>query len=215
MVLNTEKLLRRIPNCSILILYPTPYNILITEFGILRGSLNKCNVSLYFENHSPTILQLAAGDRVVAGALSEDIAIMGENPRLLAKKDESLKEYLPFRRKFDEIVSVSPVNVPKSNKDYSWLLTVSSPILKAQSKFYLVGTERQPAFQWLWTAEENNKLAEYGYKRSSPKGIRKVEVAEARFKALKTSVITNPPPWMPPTINLEKKGIQVVLQKQQ
>ena len=40
--LEHRKLLRSIPNCSILILYPTPYNILITKFGIFRGSLKQC-----------------------------------------------------------------------------------------------------------------------------------------------------------------------------
>jgi hypothetical protein len=173
-----------------------------------RELINRCNYVHYFDNTTFRILQIASGNRVFPGALSEDIRIWssprGNEPKILVTPTESLVQYLPAGMLFDEVLAVNANNPGVA--DHSWIFTVAAPVLKSGGRLILVGLKT--AASLIWAVNKEAQIDTIGFTKSNPTkstgpgvGGNSID-AESQYKALGASytVVT---PGSPGTFSMQ------------
>jgi hypothetical protein len=160
-----------------------------------RQSKNRWNVALYFQLTSAdqTILQLAAGDHVYPGALSEDVNQYTDKtePKLLANVGEQLTQYLPAGQRFAKVLVINARNLIRRNTDYQWLFETAAPVMQPGATIVIVGVDQnQPAIAWA-TANEL-AISKLGFTKLSPVAAGAVEAAPPDIRAMQGSTSGGP-----------------------
>ena len=156
-----------------------------------RINKNGFNVAAYFQGtpDQDTTLQIAAGQNVVPGALSEDIRIYGTEPALLVTLDESLARYLPAGKSFAKVIVVNARNISKRNLSYQWVFAISAPVLRSRGTLTIVGVDPdQPSIAWVLRNEET--VRQLGFFRLSPGRRGMVQRAPETIRSMKGSMET-------------------------
>jgi hypothetical protein len=151
-----------------------------------RRSKNTCNVAYYFQTTPGTaILQIAAGDNVYPGALSEDVNQYADKsqPKLLANVGEQLAQYLPAGKLFNKVVVVNARNLTRKDIDYKWIFDIAGPVMASGATIVIAGVDQnQPSMQWM-TANEQI-ISSLGFTKVSPATAGATEQAEAAIRSL-------------------------------
>ena len=160
-----------------------------------RKAKNRYNVALYFQLTSAgqAILQMAAGDFVYPGALTEDVNQYTDKnqPKLLAEVGEQLSHYLPTEKQFDKVVVINVRNLIRSNTNYQWLFDIAGSVMASGATIVIAGVDQhQPSIQWV-TANEQT-IGRLGFTKASPPASSATEQAEAAVRAMSGGVFGGP-----------------------
>jgi hypothetical protein len=160
-----------------------------------RRSKNLWNVDLYFQltPSDQTVLQIAAGDHVYPGALSEDVAQYADKsqPKLLADVGEQLVQYLPAGKTFAKVLVINARNLIRRITDYQWVLELAAPVMPSGGEIVIAGADQnQPAIVWA-TANEP-AITRLGFTKVSPSAAGGVEAAPPDIRAMQGSTFGGP-----------------------